>query len=679
MKTVFIFCVLIFSILNINAIVINSSGQFQNDSEMLLSSFYQCYDGNVYLELDFGNDVDADITLWKDGNIIETSDAPGYGGTEIIDVNITSGECYIELYAYDIDENGSGDTWWQLTGTLPTDPPSVDLYVSDIEASDPVTVNTYNGTVIMVNNFYQIDVTVCNDSNIDINDCNVKLAIYEPESQSILDLNETESVDIDAYSSWTVSFDSYVFWQVYEYHNTDISRCHLIATVDYDDNFDETNENNNSLVSSNWFYFLEEANPDSYGYCVGGDMYCDNHIGGTFGEGRTGHIHTGIDIACNNLENVYSISSGRIGIEGTGNLREVNITGVDNSDAKFVYLHTAAINQLQNDYCVNSGIYISNECYSINSHVHFTDFTGGNYRKNPLRAWGLSRAGDNSAPSIEEIRLVTATNSRSNWNDPMLATSNNDINVIDVSMGNPNIEILAKAGDNLGTTLHGGTLQYTLGIYSIGYRMIASDGGVIYDEEDRFVFDTLPENEGTYIVDEFNNQIFNNPIYKRSFAVGTVTGTMYHIVTNTVDSPDGQIDLSRRSNMDYTIEVIAKDIDGNSCTESVNITIIGSTATEDVEKVNYSTTLAGNYPNPFNPSTSISYSLTKDVINPEICIYNIKGQKVKTFELKAEEGKNKVIWNGEDERSKTVSSGVYFYRLMDGDRVIETKKMLMLK
>ena len=80
--------------------------------------------------------------------------------------------------------------------------------------------------------------------------------------------------------------------------------------------------------------------------------------------------------------------------------------------------------------------------------------------------------------------------------------------------------------------------------------------------------------------------------------------------------------------------------------------------------------IMSNYPNPFNPSTSISYSLTRDVINPEICIYNIKGQKVKTFELKAEEGENKVIWNGEDERSKTVSSGVYFYRLMDGDRVI---------
>ena len=663
MKTIFIFCVLIFSVLNISAIVINSSGQFQHDSEMLQSSSYQCYDGNVYLELEFGNDVDADITLWKDGNIVETSDAVGYGGTEIIDVNITSGECYIELYVYDIEENGSGDTWWQLTGILPTDPPSVDLYVTDIEASDPVTVNTYNGTVIMVNNFYQIDVTVCNDSNIDINDCNVKLAIYEPESQSILDLNETESVDIDAYSSWTVSFDSYVFWQIYEYHNTDISRCHLIATVDYDDNFDETNENNNSLVSSNWFYFLEEANPDSYGYCVGGNMYSNNPIGGTFGEGRTGHIHNAIDITCScRREDVYSISSGQIIIQGDGDDRRVVITGVDNTDAKFIYYHTRAINDLQNGYCVNSGIHISNECFNDdeqvdrNNHVHFIDFTGGNYMKNPLRVWGLSRAGDNSAPSIEEIRLVTATNSRSNWNDPMLATSNNDINVIDVSMGNPNIEILAKAGDNLGTTLHGGTLQYTLGIYSIGYRMIASDGGVIYDEEDRFVFDTLPQSTAN--------------IYNRSFAVGTVTGTMYHIVTNTVDSPDGQIDLSRRSNMDYTIEVIAKDIDGNSCTESVNITIIGSTATEDVEKVNYSTTLAGNYPNPFNPSTSISYSLTKDVINPEICIYNIKGQKVKTFELKAEEGENKVIWNGEDERSKTVSSGVYFYRLMDGDRVI---------
>ncbi len=80
--------------------------------------------------------------------------------------------------------------------------------------------------------------------------------------------------------------------------------------------------------------------------------------------------------------------------------------------------------------------------------------------------------------------------------------------------------------------------------------------------------------------------------------------------------------------------------------------------------------ILSNYPNPFNPTTSISYSLTKDISDPEICIYNIKGQKVKTFELEAEEGENKVIWNGEDENNKSVASGVYFYRLSDGDRVI---------
>ena len=86
-----------------------------------------------------------------------------------------------------------------------------------------------------------------------------------------------------------------------------------------------------------------------------------------------------------------------------------------------------------------------------------------------------------------------------------------------------------------------------------------------------------------------------------------------------------------------------------------------------------------NSPNPFNPATTISYSLAKNPVNPTIEIYNIKGQKVKTFELESEKGENSIMWKGKDYTNKRVSSGVYMYRLINNGKSIETKKMMLLK
>nr|MBC8414803.1 T9SS type A sorting domain-containing protein [Candidatus Cloacimonadota bacterium] len=92
------------------------------------------------------------------------------------------------------------------------------------------------------------------------------------------------------------------------------------------------------------------------------------------------------------------------------------------------------------------------------------------------------------------------------------------------------------------------------------------------------------------------------------------------------------------------------------------------------------TELAGNYPNPFNPITTISFSLTaEDAENAEIIIYNIKGQKVKQIVSgRLSAGRHSVIWNGKDDNGKAVSSGIYFYR-MRTDSYDKTKRMVLLK
>jgi len=86
-----------------------------------------------------------------------------------------------------------------------------------------------------------------------------------------------------------------------------------------------------------------------------------------------------------------------------------------------------------------------------------------------------------------------------------------------------------------------------------------------------------------------------------------------------------------------------------------------------------------NYPNPFNPTTQISYALAENPINPVIEIFNVKGQRVKTFRLEEKEGTNSVTWQGKDETGTDVASGVYMYRLINNGRCVETKKMMLLK
>ena len=90
------------------------------------------------------------------------------------------------------------------------------------------------------------------------------------------------------------------------------------------------------------------------------------------------------------------------------------------------------------------------------------------------------------------------------------------------------------------------------------------------------------------------------------------------------------------------------------------------------------TALNGNFPNPFNPSTTISYSLAKQE-NVDLKIYNIRGQLVKTLVNEAQDAGNySVEWNGSDNNSNRVSSGIYFYKF-ETSVGTEVKRMVLMK
>jgi hypothetical protein len=140
------------------------------------------------------------------------------------------------------------------------------------------------------------------------------------------------------------------------------------------------------------------------------------------------------------------------------------------------------------------------------------------------------------------------------------------------------------------------------------------------------------------------------------------------------------IDENFNPNITNSYRVTAIYVDGES--EPSNIVSLVSDIDQNIE---YSRTrLIGNYPNPFNPITSLQFSVNGGDSSTfrqhiAISIYNIKGQLVRNlidevFSI----GEHSVTWDGTDEYGQNVSSGVYLYRL-NTENITEVKKMILMK
>jgi hypothetical protein len=84
-----------------------------------------------------------------------------------------------------------------------------------------------------------------------------------------------------------------------------------------------------------------------------------------------------------------------------------------------------------------------------------------------------------------------------------------------------------------------------------------------------------------------------------------------------------------------------------------------------------------NYPNPFNPTTTVSLSLPV-ASDWSVKIYNVAGQLVKDYSGFSEAGTVNVVWNGTDSNGSSVASGIYFYKAEAG-QFSATKKMVLMK
>ena len=143
----------------------------------------------------------------------------------------------------------------------------------------------------------------------------------------------------------------------------------------------------------------------------------------------------------------------------------------------------------------------------------------------------------------------------------------------------------------------------------------------------------------------------------------------------------------------YIYKVLAIYENGESEPASVEVTVSNVSETDDII-IGVRTALYSNYPNPFNPETTISFSvgnafirsetvgnafIRSETIHVSIDIFNIRGQKIRTLvNSNYIVGNHSVVWNGKDENGRDVGSGIYFYQMKTNDYVT-TRKMILMK
>ncbi|MGB2990628.1 MAG: T9SS type A sorting domain-containing protein, partial [Candidatus Zixiibacteriota bacterium] len=115
--------------------------------------------------------------------------------------------------------------------------------------------------------------------------------------------------------------------------------------------------------------------------------------------------------------------------------------------------------------------------------------------------------------------------------------------------------------------------------------------------------------------------------------------------------------------------------------DSIIITLSAEVDDDDAQSGIRSFRLSQNFPNPFNPTTSIQFSVPGggNPAHTTLRIYNVLGRKVRTLvdELR-NPGNHRSVWDGKDDKAGDVSSGIYFY-VLEVDDFRETKKMTLMK
>jgi fibronectin type 3 domain-containing protein len=196
--------------------------------------------------------------------------------------------------------------------------------------------------------------------------------------------------------------------------------------------------------------------------------------------------------------------------------------------------------------------------------------------------------------------------------------------------------------------------------------------------------------------------IYPDPLPPENLTIEDLPGNIFHLSWDMPDMLDFDhfniyfalqdqafelIDTSVGTAYDYEYEFYPQTIYSFYLT-TVNQSEIESEASEIVEffttdsqpeDIPLVTALQANFPNPFNPQTTINFSTSTDTHKTTINIYNVKGQKVYTLvDEILPAGAHHLSWNGINDQQQQVTSGLYFYSMQNGS-FSAIRKMILLK
>jgi hypothetical protein len=124
----------------------------------------------------------------------------------------------------------------------------------------------------------------------------------------------------------------------------------------------------------------------------------------------------------------------------------------------------------------------------------------------------------------------------------------------------------------------------------------------------------------------------------------------------------------------------AADLDGSSqYFNPVMVQILANGEGESPEaQLLPGTGISSIYPNPFNPSTHVSYSVKDDAV-VNISVYNHKGQLIRNLvDASIAAGQHRISWDGKDMKGQSCASGIYYIH-MNADRYSEMRKTVLMK
>ena len=233
--------------------------------------------------------------------------------------------------------------------------------------------------------------------------------------------------------------------------------------------------------------------------------------------------------------------------------------------------------------------------------------------------------------------------------EPTVATAAGDMNIQDgVFVPNSQLSVPIHISDDQN-------------IYSFKIEMEYDETAMEFEEIE------MSDMENSFIIKSKDESGLLQIVGARTLA-DNIEGIFGNIVFNVLDTNIEELEVS----VNYL------RWNENQASENVLVaTFTNSTLSID-ETAPQQFALYDNYPNPFNPSTRLSYDIAEQV-RVNITIFDAVGREViKLFDGIQNPGFQNVVWNGKDQFGQNVPAGIYIYRMNAGG-FISTKKMVLLK